>query len=203
MILCIHAKRQPRTFFSKHRASIRNNQHLRNTCKHQRNSSVFSMKPRVSKPKKRGGSWDSNGGGAPCGAGVGVGNRILPSSYRSMSKKEIFRKRRTTSRRSCRTSQRGNSATRGPLPIADRPRDRGRRQDLLGCPLSFIETSASLRHPPAKKSVWVAAMPTLLNTNDTQDTGSAIARGGTALGTAATPPATRFAATPHRPPHRR
>ena len=150
-----------------------------------------------------GGSWDSNGGGAPCGAGVGVDNRILPSSYRSMSKKGIFRKRRTTSRRSCRTSQRGNGATRRPPPIADRPRDRGRRQDLLGCPLSFIETSGSLRHPSAKKSRWVAVMPTLLNTNDTQDIGPAIARGGTALGTAATPPAARCAATPHRPPHRR
>ena len=63
----IHAKRQPRTIFSKHRASIRN-QHPRNTCKHQRNPSAFSMKPRVLKPPKMGGSWNSNGGwfSLPC-----------------------------------------------------------------------------------------------------------------------------------------
>ena len=48
-------------FFSTHRASIRN-QNPRNTCKHQRNPSAFSIKPRVYKPQKMGGSWDSNGG---------------------------------------------------------------------------------------------------------------------------------------------
>ena len=40
-----------RRFFSKHRTSIRN-QHPRNTGKHQRNPSFFSMKPRVYKPQK-------------------------------------------------------------------------------------------------------------------------------------------------------
>ena len=40
-------------FFSRNRASIRN-QHPRNTCKHQRNPSAFSMKPRVYKPQKNG-----------------------------------------------------------------------------------------------------------------------------------------------------
>ena len=49
----IHAKRQPRTIFSMHRSSIRN-QHPRNTCKHQRNPSAFPMKPRVYKPQKNG-----------------------------------------------------------------------------------------------------------------------------------------------------
>jgi len=49
-------------FQSTVRASIRN-QRPRNTCKHQRNPSVFSMKSRVYKPqKKMGGNWDSNGG---------------------------------------------------------------------------------------------------------------------------------------------
>ena len=38
-------------FFPKHRASILN-QHPRNTCKHQRNPSFVSMKPRVYKPQK-------------------------------------------------------------------------------------------------------------------------------------------------------
>ena len=47
-------------FSSMNRASIRN-QHPRNTCKHQRDPSAFSMKPRVYKPqKKMGGSWNSN-----------------------------------------------------------------------------------------------------------------------------------------------
>jgi len=40
-------------FFSTHRASIRN-QHPQNTCKHQRDRSFFSMKPRVNKPQKNG-----------------------------------------------------------------------------------------------------------------------------------------------------
>ena len=76
---------------------------------------------------------------------VDVDDRILPSSYRPMTKKEIFRKRRTTPRRSCRTSQRDNGATRRSLPIADRPRDRGRHQDLPGCPLSKYLPACGIR----------------------------------------------------------
>ena len=65
----MHAKRQPRTIFFKAPCTVPVfGINPRNTYKPQGNPSVISMKPRVYKPQKMGGSWDSNGGwfSLPC-----------------------------------------------------------------------------------------------------------------------------------------